>query len=100
MTRAASSAMTAVQDWFGRTFPNKIQPTGFLVAGKIERKEQRGSVRFGYVLIRFFFSLLTFFLAGASKRGWTTWTTAAVDTRVVAAVPIVMPIGEVFFGRF
>ncbi len=32
---------------------------------------------------------------GASKRGWTTWTTAAVDTRVVAAVPIVMPIGQV-----
>eukprot|EP01133_Synstelium_polycarpum_P003424 gene3424-3889_t len=33
-----------------------------------------------------------FVIAGASKRGWTTWTTAAVDSRVVAAVPIVMPI--------
>ncbi|CAF0920128.1 unnamed protein product [Rotaria sordida] len=32
-----------------------------------------------------------FVIGGASKRGWTTWTTAAVDnTRVVAAVPIVM----------
>ena len=32
-----------------------------------------------------------FFIAGASKRGWTTWTTAAVDNkRVFAAVPIVM----------
>ncbi|UJR29021.1 hypothetical protein I4U23_010238 [Adineta vaga] len=32
-----------------------------------------------------------FVLGGASKRGWTTWTSAAVDNkRVVAAVPIVM----------
>lgn len=32
-----------------------------------------------------------FMVAGASKRGWTTWTTAAVDPkRVFAAVPIVM----------
>ncbi|CAF1488253.1 unnamed protein product [Adineta ricciae] len=32
-----------------------------------------------------------FVIGGASKRGWTTWTTAAIDNkRVVAAVPIVM----------
>lgn len=31
-----------------------------------------------------------FIVAGASKRGWTTWTTAAVDKRVVAAIPVVM----------
>ena len=31
-------------------------------------------------------------VAGASKRGWATWTVAAVDKRVTVFIPIVIPI--------
>ncbi|GMW01685.1 MAG: hypothetical protein AMXMBFR84_28220 [Candidatus Hydrogenedentota bacterium] len=37
-------------------------------------------------------TIKNFFICGGSKRGWTTWTTAAVDKRVIGIAPAVIDV--------
>lgn len=61
MTRSAVRSMDAVQEFL--TSPTIVDPSK---------------------------QVTEFTVTGASKRGWTTWLTAAVDDRVTTAIPIVI----------
>ncbi|KAK2192423.1 hypothetical protein NP493_31g00002 [Ridgeia piscesae] len=41
-------------------------------------------------------NITKFIIAGASKRGWTTWTTTSLDKRVVGQMPMVMSLLRFF----
>ena len=63
--------------WLARLPMTKAVVRGMDAVSDLVSKE------FGYELNKYV-------VAGASKRGWTTWTTAAVDNRVVAIAPLVI----------
>lgn len=50
----------------------------------------KAAVRAMDAVTEFTGSVRGYFVMGASKRGWTTWTTAAVDERVAGIAPIVI----------
>jgi PhoPQ-activated pathogenicity-related protein len=68
----------------------------FLVGGRAEwlaRLPMTKAVVRAMDLVQAEFSdVESFFVIGASKRGWTTWTTAAVDKRVVGIAPAVIDV--------
>src|SRR5947209_8051223 len=75
MTKSAVRAMDCVQEFMAG------EPQHPLPSGESGRGE--GAVGGQHKIDKFV-------VAGGSKRGWTTWCTAAVDKRVVAAIPIVI----------
>jgi PhoPQ-activated pathogenicity-related protein len=70
MTKAAVKAMDLTQDFM------RTNPSAGLTIGGFSFSDSPPSIQ-------------DFVVSGGSKRGWTTWLTAAVDDRVKAIVPIV-----------
>lgn len=70
---------TGDEKWPARLPMTKAAVRALDTITKFLASEEGGSVRVD-----------SFVVAGGSKRGWTTWTTAIVDKRVKAIVPIVI----------
>jgi PhoPQ-activated pathogenicity-related protein len=73
MTKSAVRAMDTVQAVLARPSRGPF--------GVSRRRDAAGGLK-----------IERFVVTGASKRGWTTWLTAAVDRRVVAIIPIVIDV--------
>jgi PhoPQ-activated pathogenicity-related protein len=86
MTKSIVKAMDAVTEWAATTsvLETVVRKNA---AKKNVNKNAKENAKTEYVAVP---PLTKFIVAGASKRGWATWMTAAVDARIVAAVPIVM----------
>ena len=86
--RTEDSLIAYTWDKFLRTgdekWPARLPMTKAAVRAMDTISSFCGSAQGGHVKIDHFV------VAGGSKRGWTTWTTAAVDKRVVAIVPCVI----------
>jgi PhoPQ-activated pathogenicity-related protein len=65
------------------TWPMRLPMTKAAVRAMDATQEFCAGVREGI-------TVKDFIVTGASKRGWTTWTTAIVDARVVAMAPLVI----------
>lgn len=70
---------TGDEKWPARLPMTKSAVRAMDTVSDLMKKTQQGGIRID-----------KFVVAGGSKRGWTTWTTAAVDSRVVALIPIVI----------
>jgi PhoPQ-activated pathogenicity-related protein len=66
------------------TWPARLPMTKAAVRAMDAIQDFCKSDAFGKITIN------NFVVAGGSKRGWTTWTTAAVDKRVIGIIPIVI----------
>lgn len=74
-------------DWLLRMPMTKAVRLAF---GLVDIKIQEEKSKIGSVWKDQFETVDEFTVLGRSKRGWTTWTIAAVDKRVKAAIPIVL----------
>jgi len=68
----------------------KDNDTNFLARFPMTRAVVRSMDLIQEITINNFNPIEKFFISGASKRGWTTWTTAAIDSRIMGMAPLVI----------